>query len=407
VLGGVAGGLADRSGVGDLGLRIVFGGAGLVVIFLVFAPYTGLPPGVSAVTYIPSFEFLRGLVTLASGVLVLGYAALWALVPLEGAETSSAGRIGRHLPSAPGVRTWLGTLALLAGAAALGSQIGLWSLDVIWAFLLIGAGVLLFRRDAARANGTVVREPRTAATAYGPPAVRAGIADAEPVAPAPRTPRERSPLGWIVLGLALLAAGGAIVLQNLGAVDLRLVRFPALALLVLGAGLAVGAFVGRARWLVLPSILLVPVVLAFSVVTVPLEGGLGDLSVHPTDLAHVLGGLGEGSDGYRVVAGNVYVDLSAFRCEAQTVHVNASSGFGSVSLYVPFDAQVVATASAGYGQVYLESDQRGGTQVQLSRTIDPRFGDGATIVANLATGIGDVSVYHEFLSKRQREKACR
>ncbi len=407
MLGGVAGGLADRSGVGDLGLRIVFGGAGLVVAFLVLAPYTGVPPGVSALTYLPNFGFLRGLVTLASGVLVLGYAALWALVPLEGASTSSAGRIGRHLPSAPGVRTWLGTLALLAGGAVLGAQIGLWPIDVLWAFLLIGTGVLLFRRDAARANGTVLHEPRPAATAYGPPAAGAPIADAEPVSPVSRSPRERSPLGWIVLGLALLAAGGAIVLQNLGAVDLRLVRFPALALLVLGAGLTVGAFVGRARWLVLPSLLLVPVVLAFSVVTVPLEGGLGDLSVRPADLAHVPGGLGETSDGYRVVAGNVNVDMTAFRCETQTVHVSASSGFGSVSLYVPFDAHVVVTGSAGYGYVSLGSDGGSGWQVQLSRTIDPRFGDGATIVANLATGIGDVSVYHEFLSKRLREKACR
>jgi hypothetical protein len=277
--------------------------------------------------------------------------------------------------------------------------------DVIWAFLLIGLGVLLFRRDAARSNGGAGPEPSTSASTGGPATARVAL-EVEPPPVAPRVPRERSPLGWIVLGVAMLVAGGAIVAQNLGAVDLRLVRFPALALLVLGAGLVVGGFVGRARWLLLPSIGLVPLVLAFSVVTVPLEGGFGDLSVRPTDPAHVLGGYGETSDGYRVAVGNVHVDLSAFRCGIETVHVNASSGFGTVSLYVPFDAHVVATGSAGYGQIYLEPHVRRGMEVELARNLEPKFGDGVTIVADLAAGIGDVNVWREYLSRRQREKAC-
>lgn len=403
ILGGVAGGLAERFGVSTLAVRIPFGAAGLVVAFLLLRPWTGLPPGISSVTYMPEFQLLRALVTFAAGLGVLGYGALWVLVPQEGAETSSAGRVRGRLPRATGVKTWLGTLALIAGATVLGAELRMWSVDVVWAFLLIGVGVLLFRRDAERANGSTratssVSKPATATVAAGP-------LEREMVPL--RAPRERSPLGWLVLGIALLVVGIAAVAQNLGGLDLRIVRFPALGLLVLGAGLLVGAFVGRARWLVLPAMLIVPIVLAFSVIAVPLEGGMGGFYVQPTSVEHIPGGFGETSDGYRAIAGNVYVDMTAFRCRTETVWVNASTGFGTVSLYVPFDAHVQVTSRAGYGQLYLGRTSRRGTEIALVRNLEPKFGDGVTIVADLATGIGDVDLYREVLVERQREKACR
>jgi hypothetical protein len=45
-------------------------------------------------------------------------------------------------------------------------------------------------------------------------------------------------------------------------------------------------------------------------------------------------------------------------------------------------------------------------EVELARNLEPKFGDGVTIVADLAAGIGDVNVWREYLSRRQREKAC-
>jgi phage shock protein PspC (stress-responsive transcriptional regulator) len=405
VLGGVAGGLAERFGVSTLAVRIPFGAAGLVVAFLLLRPWTGLPPGISSVTYMPEFQLLRSLVTFAAGLGVLGYGALWVLVPQEGAETSSAGRVRGRLPRATGVKTWLGTLALIAGATVLGAELRMWSVDVVWAFLLIGVGVLLFRRDAERANGgtrptSSVREPTTATVAAEP-------LEREMVPM--RAPRERSPLGWLVVGIALLVVGIAAVAQNLGGLDLRMVRFPALGLLVLGIGLLVGAFVGRARWLVLPAMLAVPIVLAFSVVAVPLEGGIGDISARPTSIDHIPGGFGETSDGYRAIAGSVWIDMTAFRCETGSVWVNASTGFGTVGLNVPFDAHVRATGSAGFGQVSLGPRSSGarGAEVSVSRDLEPEFGDGATIIADLEAGIGDVYVSRKWLPKRQREKACR
>jgi hypothetical protein len=296
-------------------------------------------------------------------------------------------------------------LALVAGGSLLGGYLGLWRGDVAWAFLLIGAGVLLFRRDAERAIGVAVPTiPAPGGTAQPPAASGPSTVPMQRLEPLP--PRERSPLGWIALGVAMLLVGGATIAQNLGAVDLRIVRFPALGLLVIGAGLLVGTFVGRARWLILPGILLVPVALAFSVITVPLEGGIGDMYVHPSSVDRIPGGLGQAPDGYRRVVGNVYADMTAFRCEPGQVHVNASTGFGGVQLYVPFDAHVIVTGSAGSGALFLGPFFTRGFEVSMQRTLEPRSGDGATIIADLATGIGDVNVYRERLPKHQREKAC-
>jgi len=100
--------------------------------------------------------------------------------------------------------------------------------------------------------------------------------------------------------------------------------------------------------------------------------------------------------------------MTAFRCEAETVWVNASTGFGSVGLYVPFDAHVRATGSVGHGQLSLGARLRArGVEVAMSRELRPEFGDGATIVADLEAGIGDVYISREWLPKRQRDKACR
>jgi hypothetical protein len=91
--------------------------------------------------------------------------------------------------------------------------------------LLIGGGVLLYRYDAGRGvpRRPPVRTERHASRGAAPH-VRRAAARSSRVSP----PRERSPLGWLGLGIALLVVGIAAILQNLGALEIRLVRYPAL-----------------------------------------------------------------------------------------------------------------------------------------------------------------------------------
>jgi phage shock protein PspC (stress-responsive transcriptional regulator) len=360
VIAGVAGGLAETFGVSSLAVRSLFGLAFVVVAFEVWT---------------------------LLGVAVVAYVLLWIFVPREDIGVSPAGRLTRRFPR---IGPAIGVLLLLVGAAVIAAQLDGW---LVWPVLLIGGGVLLYRYDAGPGA------PRTAPSAPGvtPPAALAPTSvEPSPEPRTPRPPRERSPLGWLGLGIALLAVGVAAILQNLGALDIRLVRYPAIALLILGVTILVGAFAGRARWLVLPAILVVPFVLLASVVTVPLEGGFGNLYETPRSAAAVHGS-------YQRVAGDIFLDLTALAgTPGAPVGVNASTGFGTINVMVPFDAYVVVTGRAGAGSVHagrLVSDT--GFDATLSTTMEPGRGEGATITLDLETGLGDIWVYRLAPTRKQ------
>ena len=366
LIAGVAGGLADHVGTRPLIFRLVF---------VVFA-------------------FLGGI-----GILV--YLLLWWLIPREDLSDSAAERLLRRFPDAP---SWVGIALLGLGVVLLAGKLGLWDTNVLWAVLLIGLGVVLFRRDTQRAAPDGPTPPP--AVDQGPTAALEQPAWVAPsplpptaVAMAtPRAPREASPLGWLVFGVTLLVVGAVAILQNLDAVHLSAVRFPALALLVLGIGLLVGAFVGRARWLILPGLLLVPIVLGASLIDVPLEGGLHDVHAFPQSPQGVAGS-------YRVVAGSIYLDLTSLKGTAAAPVIAASTGVGEIDVVVPYDAHVVATGRVGVGMVLVGpySTDRG-IDRSLRRTWQPRYGDGATITLDLQTGVGDIWVYRRDPTRKELEE---
>ena len=321
------------------------------------------------------------------GIAIVAYVLLWIFVPREDIGVSPAGRLTGRFPR---IGPAIGVLLLLAGAAAIAAQLDGW---LVWPVLLIGGGVLLYRYDAGRG---VARSAAPSARGVTPPAALPPASVELPPEPrAPRPPRERSPLGWLGLGIALLVVGVAAIAQNLGALDIRLVRYPAVVLLILGVTMLVGAFAGRARWLVLPAILVVPLLLAASVVTVPLEGGLGNLYERPLSSAAVHGS-------YQRVAGDIYLDLIELTGTQAAPVVTATTGFGSVNVTVPFDAHVIVTERAGAGVVHAgRAMSDTGFEASLSTTMEPKHGDGATITLDLETGIGDVWVYRMAPTRKQ------
>jgi phage shock protein PspC (stress-responsive transcriptional regulator) len=361
VIAGVAGGLAAYTGVSSLAVRTLFGLAFVVIAWQVWT---------------------------LLGIAVVAYVLLWIFVPREDIGVSPAGRLTQRLPR---IGPAIGVLLLLAGAAAIAAQLDAW---LVWPVLLIGGGVLLYRHDVDRAAPPPIQTPAPGTT---PPTLSPPPTDvALPPEPrAPRLSRERSPLGWLGLGIALLVVGIAAILQNLGALDIGLVRYPALVVLILGITMLIGAFAGRARWLVLPAILVVPFLLAASVVTVPLEGGFGNLYERPVSSAAVHGS-------YQRVAGDIYLDLTALTGTEAAPVVSATTGFGSVNVTVPFDAHVIVTERAGAGVVHAgRSLSDTGFEASLTTTMEPRHGDGATITLDLETGIGDVWVYRMAPTREQ------
>jgi phage shock protein PspC (stress-responsive transcriptional regulator) len=363
----VAGGLADATGSDPIWWRLAF---------VLVAPVGGL------------------------GVLL--YLLLWWLVPRADLPRSAGQRFVAHFPDAP---AWFGVGLLLLGAALLAGQIGLWSPPVAWAFVLIGLGVMLYRREAER-----TREPAGVAVAgtaeppvWTPPPAGPGEPWEGPTIPlppavparAPRPPRERSWLGWLALGLALVGSGVLWMLRDGGVADTSLAQMLALPLAIVGAGLLVGAFAGRARWTVIPGLLLVPLVVVASVIRVPLNGIWDDRTFRP-------GTVGELAATYQQSGGRLVLDLTDLHPGDVTTPVHVALGVGKIQVEVPRGMPVSIAASVGIGGIDgLESGETGG--VGVSQSLD--VGGVNPLQLDLEVGIGAIEVFRSAVAKPAPGKA--
>ncbi len=349
------------------------------------ADYTGARPILFRLGFV--------LFTVVGGLGVLIYLLLWCLIPREDLPDSAAQRLARRFPNAP---SWAGVGLLMVGAVFLAGEFGLWRPNVVWAFLLIGLGVALFKRDAERAvptavpggsvgleePGAAVGFPRAPAEPSPPPGTEAP--PAPPAPPATRPKRPRSLLGPLTLGAMLLALGGAAVLDGLGALRLSAAQYLALPLVVIGAGLLAGALFGRARWLILPGLLLLPLLVVASLIDVPLEGGVGDRYAQPRSLQEV-------ETPYRLVEGTLFLDLTRLRLGDGPVEIEASVGAGGIQVQVSEGTRVEVRAQAGGGELQIGSHAESGLGLSDARAFGPQ--EGSLLRLDLAVGLGDVRVY--------------
>lgn len=150
----------------------------------------------------------------------------------------------------------------------------------------------------------------------GPPA--AGPTSPQPVPTAPPPPpRPRSPLGAVTIGVALIVTGLVAALDQVQGVPLDAdpSHLAAVALLVLGLGQLVGVLWGRARWLSLVALFLIPPVVVGAVVRevdpaldldgISLGAGIGER-------VYVIDGDDDLPRHVGLAAGTVEVDLGAW-----------------------------------------------------------------------------------------------
>ncbi len=284
VIGGVAGGIADYFGVDPLLVRLAFAGFSLV----------------------------------GGGGIVL-YVLGWIFIPERG-EGEVVGR-ARRVDSAK----YLGMGLIAIATLILVDGIGFGSGDggfgpfehLFFATILVGLGVFLLRSSDERAPAHPPPPPppcslvcagrpkcrrhddsisATATTGQTQPIPSSTFA-ASPIGyevPDKKAkPRERSQLGLLTLAAVLLITGAAALLNNLDVTSFDGGQLSALALTVLGIGLIVGAWWGRARWLIWIGLLMFPFVTFFSLVNlsmVSLDGEVGELNLRPVDQVDMAGG---------------------------------------------------------------------------------------------------------------------
>ena len=316
------------------------------------------------------------------------YLLAWLFIPVEGRDSSIVEdwiqRLGVNASTA-GTVAWVilaivGTMWLFDsmqpndGVVNVRPMVGF-----VVALLVIAGGILLVRRTAAGGpSGPVDR-----AVASGPAYADAPAPPARPaVVSRPRVPRERSPLGFYVLGLLLLTIGAMTAVDGATTADILPGQYAGVALAIVGAGLVIGAWWGRARWLIFVGLLLIPIAVAMSFVTAPLEGGWGDRRESPTTAAEL-------DDEYRLAGGELTIDLSDLPRSTAERHIAASIGIGRLLVIVPDGAGVDVTTEIGAGTSNLLGTVQEGTGL-TDRNV--REGTGGTFVLDLEAGIGSVRV---------------
>lgn len=379
---GVAGGLGRYAGIDPLIFRVLF------VILTIFAAGSGLAL----------------------------YLLAWLLVPADGEPMSEGRRLigGRPNNSVLGILaiTVLVVIAIGVFGATLDSGPGFSGFGVM---VVMGAvAFLLLRRGTEHTVSAPTPPvygpvpppmPAAPATPYGEYGQTTGTAYVEPgvtgtsagqaaawaptpmTAPPPR-PRERSRLPVMTLSAAALLVGLMAMWNTFDSRDFRAVEILAAALAVLGAGLVVGGFRGRARWLIFPALLLSVATAITGAVSenTNLSGGMGERVWRPLTVE-------QAERPFRLGAGEARLDLRELPAGADaTVDVNL--GLGELLVTVPDDARVVLTGGVSAGEAALfDSPLQDGTGLNFDSTFDPQSGEpNGVITIDARVGLGRVEV---------------
>jgi phage shock protein PspC (stress-responsive transcriptional regulator) len=131
------------------------------------------------------------------------------------------------------------------------------------------------------------------------------------------------------LGVGLAAAlGGGVVIASLA--------------IVAGLALIGTAFVGGARWLIVPALVLVLPLGVVSAAGIEFEGGVGDREYRPATLSQV-------RDQYQLGIGSMVVDLRDVDLPQGRTDLGVDVGLGEAVVYVPSGACITSDVQVGAG----------------------------------------------------------
>jgi hypothetical protein len=221
--------------------------------------------------------------------------------------------------------------------------------------------------------------PPPAPPAYGEP-------DPGPTEPwEPPPPRERSMLGRLTLAVGLIVVATMALLDvAFTRVDMDPVHYLAAAVAVIGLGLLVGAFVGKALWLIIIGVLLLPALWIAALLPSSIDFSAGGFTYEPVTVAEV-------DSPYEQGFGQLTLDLTQLSVAdlAQVGRLEASVGFGELIVRLPDDADFTLVASVGMGVVQGPFPTSQGVGVDVATSV----GDNpAAFELDLEVGAGTITI---------------
>ena len=334
-----------------------------------------------------------------SGVVLYGLG--WIFLP----ERTSGRSLGEDAVERVGggrsVVTWviIGVIAMSVLGAA-----DIFDGGFIWAALLIGAGLLYFRRDeagdgprdddrpVAATPPTTSPHPRPAAAGttttsqWEPRRTTTDGWRPTPIVPPPKPPPPPSVLGRITVAAALILGGMVALAHNVFSLDISIDQYAALGVAVVGAGLVFGARVGRARGLIALGVALVLTMATFAnLPDLRLLDGIGQQSFRPTTAADL-------DEPFTLGMGQLTIDLTDLELEpGDEVTVEGALGMGEMVVDVPGGTGIELAATSSLGSVSGLGRRSDGTQARITESRAGPEGS-PTIVLDLTTGMGEIEV---------------
>ena len=326
------------------------------------------------------------LLCLAGGLGVLLYLAGWVLIPGEG-QTDA---IVQRWMNTGHARRWVGILLVGLAVIILGNATELIRGDLAFAVVLVGIGVMLYRGDLGRGDHRP-EQPQPTSREVSSEGVEASAAPLAPsAAAAPPPPRERSYLGRVCLGIAVIALGTLGLFDEIiGGFHPDFYHYAALAVGVIGAGVVVGAWFGRPAGLVILGIFLLPILVISRLVA---AGGADLMSIEFTSVGHVQHQPGSVEDirsSYELGVGGLTIDLRDVDFEGETVWVETEVGIGGVLVRLPEGVAADVSGEVGIGTLQVGDRERSGVGVEADLRLE---GSAGTLVLDSEVGIGEIEV---------------
>ena len=350
------------------------------------------------------------LMTVFGGIGLLLYILGWLLIPEEGSDEPL---VTQWLSGFDTSNTGMVVGVVLVGVAAviLASSFHLISGKFVFAAILLVVGVLLYRGDLDRRprppTGTSAEPPSTidgggvtvddsaedeqAAVEHDQP--KASVETRVVPPPPRRPPRPKSILGRMTVAATLIAVGGLAVLDVAGVLFPDPVHYVAVTVGVIGAGLLAGTLFGRARWLIVVGLLLMPLLFLASVgPTWSISGEAGERYIRVESIQDL-----ERVDfAFEHGAGVLEIDLRNFEPPTATdgiypIPIGAKIGAGEVRIWLPDPASATVHGRVGIGSVDILGHQSAGLGV--SRTEQTlATGDDWVFSIDVNAGVGSIVV---------------
>ncbi len=322
------------------------------------ARYFGISPVVYRVVF-------AALVLLGGSGLIL-YAAAWLVIPDERRGESVVEEAVHNHRDRPWLVIGVGLVGLGLILALAGRQLSTDPSRAWLPALAVGLTILWWQR-----NDRAGRRQRVGGT--------------DDTSSGAQPARRRWPVFPVVLGTVVTGAGVLGLLQGTDTVDVNWTIALAGGVVLVGIGVAVGAFFGGVGALAALGTILASILVAVATIDVPLHGPIGDRTVHPKTLRAL-------HDDYRQAIGNLQVDLRDLELPSGQTKVTASLGIGHLTVTVPRDVIVHVDAKVTGGQTRLFGRVNNGWSVHDTADRVGLTGESPALQLETRVGFGEIEV---------------